>query len=565
MRRRCTSRASAAPDAHVRADILATRCATAVPANPRARLARGVYWGHLNPDPPMLRRDFLSDLARVAALAAVVPNDWRVTGRPRLADDPFTLGVACGDPTPDGAVLWTRLAPRPLEPEGGMDGLRAAVTWEVAEDEAFRTIVKRGRASAAPELSYSVHVDVTGLAPDRWYFYRFQVGDAASPVGRLRTTPAAGALVPLRLAAASCQNYEQGLYTALGHLAREEPDLVAHLGDYIYENAPRAGVVRNHVGLEPRTLDDYRRRYAQYKTDEHLRAAHLVAPWLVTWDDHEVDNNYVGITGENGMESEEQMRGRRAAAYQAWWEHMPVRVPRARSWADLTIIRRVSWGALADFHVLDARQYRDDQACEDGTRVVPCGDWERDDRTVLGPAQERWLADGLAASTARWQVLAQQIMVAPFDDDTSDARRYPMDMWAGYPAATRRLLDTVADRAPNRTVVLTGDIHSSWVNELRQDFQRPEQAPVAVEFTSTSISSGGDGAARWGNVTDAAIAANPHLKWHQARRGYITCNVTPDAWTTDYRIVPYISRPGAPVETETRWRVEHGRPGVQRI
>ena len=154
-------------------------------------------------------------------------------------------------------------------------------------------------------------------------------------------------------------------------------------------------------------------------------------------------------------------------------------------------------------------------------------------------------------------------MVAPFDDDASDARRYPMDMWAGYPAATRRLLDAVAERAPNRTVVLTGDVHASWVNELRPDFARPERAPVAVEFVGTSISSGGDGSARWGSVTDAALAANPHLRWHQARRGYMTCTVTPASWTTEYRTVPYVTRPGAPVETTTRWRVEHGRPGVQ--
>jgi alkaline phosphatase D len=512
----------------------------------------------------MDRRIFLSDLTRLAALAAVVPNDWRVIARPRLVDDPFALGVAAGDPTPTGAVLWTRLAPRPLEPEGGMSGQRTAVTWEVAEDEAFRRIVRTGRATAAHELSYSVHADVDGLVPDRWYFYRFQAGDAASPVGRLRTAPAAGALVPLRLAVASCQNYEQGHFTAFAHLAREEPDLVAHLGDYIYEYGAREGMVRRHAGLEIRTLDDYRRRYAQYKSDADLQAAHARCPWLVTWDDHEVDNNYAASVGENDMESEEQVRARRAAGYQAWWEHMPVRVRRARSWADLSIVRRTSWGALADLHVLDTRQYRDDQACGDGNDVVPCGAWANDGRSLLGAAQERWLATGLATSDARWQVLAQQIMVAPFDDDPGDTTRVSMDTWSGYPGASRRLLDTIAERAPNRTVVLTGDIHSSWVNELRPDFARAEQAPVAVEFVGTSISSGGDGAPRWSSVTDAAIAANPHLKWHQARRGYMACTVTPEAWTTEYRTVPYVSRPGAPVETATRWRAVHGRPGVQR-
>ncbi len=512
----------------------------------------------------MDRRDFLADLSRVAALCAVVPNAWRVTTRPRLADDPFTLGVACGDPTPAGAVLWTRLAPRPLEPEGGMEGQRTVVRWQVADDEGFARVVREGRATAAPELSYSVHVDVDGLAPDRWYWYRFLVGDARSPVGRLRTTPAAGAQVPLRFAFASCQHWEQGLFTAYQHLAREELDLVAHLGDYIYEYAAAdtaaASRPRRHVGLEIRTLDDYRRRYAQYKGDPLLQAAHVRCPWIVTWDDHEVDNNYAALVGENAMESEEQMRTRRAAAYQAWWEHMPVRVPRARSWSELNITRAMDWGALARFWVLDTRQYRSDQACDDGNDPVPCGDWASPTRTLLGEAQERWLFDGLARTRPRWQVLANQIMVAPLDTDASARTVTSMDQWGGYPAARERLVGAIAERAPNRTVVLTGDIHANYVNEVRRV---DASASVAAEFVGTSISSGGDGAERW--TRDDALAANPQLRWHNARRGYVTCRVTPDAWEVDYRTVPYVSRPDAPIETASRWRVAHGRAGIERV
>ncbi|HKG92793.1 MAG TPA: alkaline phosphatase D family protein [Gemmatimonadaceae bacterium] len=513
----------------------------------------------------MNRRDFVADLARAAALCAAVPNDWRVVRRPRLPDDPFQLGVASGDPTPDGAVLWTRLAPRSLEPEGGMDGQRAVVGWEVADDESFGRVVARGRATAAPELGYSVHVDVRGLAPERWYFYRFTAGDAASPVGRLRTTPAPGAIAPLRFAVASCQHYEQGLFTALGHLAREpELDLVTHLGDYIYEYAAAPGRVRAHAGLEARTLDDYRRRYAQYKADPLLRGAHERCPWVVTWDDHEVDNNYAGLVGENGAESEEQMRERRAAAYQAWWEHQPVRVPRARSWADLSITRRFDWGALARFWMLDTRQFRGDQPCGDGHQV-PCADWADPSRTMLGAAQERWLLDGLAGSRAAgWQVLANQVMLAPFDEDSDAGRRFSMDQWSGYPAARDRLLGALTARARHRTVVLTGDIHSSWVNELRSSFSAPTAPTVAAEFVGTSISSGGDGADRVGIVTDAALAANPHLKWHNARRGYFTCAVTPELWRAEYRVVPFVSQPDAPVETASRWRVTRGRPGIER-
>lgn len=513
----------------------------------------------------MDRRDFLADVSRTAALCAVVPNIWRVTHHPRFVDDPFTLGVASGDPTPTGGVLWTRLAPRPMEPEGGMDGLRVTVGWEVAEDDAFKKIIKTGRATAAPELSYSIHVDVDGLASDRWYWYRFSTGGATSPIGRVRTTPAAGVITPLRLAFASCQHWEQGYFTALDHMAKEDLDLVAFLGDYLYEYSGNTAGVRKHYGLEIRTLDDYRRRYAQYKGDPNLQAAHAARPWIVVWDDHEVDNNYAGLVGENGMESDEQMRTRRAAAYQAWWEHQPVRVPRATSWADLNITRSIDWGGLARFWMLDTRQYRTDQPCGDGTRPVPCGNWGDPSHTLMGDVQEKWLLDGIGASRSRWQVLANQVMVAPYDSDPTDAVTVSMDQWSGYPVARDRLLKAVAQRAPNRTVVITGDIHSNWVNELHSDFSRPDRPTIAAEFVATSISSGGDGSAALPATANAALAANPHVKWHNRQRGYVSCTIDADNWHTEYRTVPYVSRPGAPVETASKWRVTHGKPGIDSV
>jgi alkaline phosphatase D len=264
------------------------------------------------------------------------------------------------------------------------------------------------------------------------------------------------------------------------------------------------------------------------------------------------------------MESEEQVRSRRAAGYQAWWEHQPVRVPRARSWADLSITRAFDWGSLARFWVLDGRQYRSDQSCGDGERAVPCGTWADPSRTMLGAAQERWLADGLGASRASWQVLAQQVMVAPFDGQPGAGMRLAMDHWSGYPAARDRLLGAIAQRAPHRTVVLTGDIHSNWVNELRSSFSAPNAPVVAAEFVGTSISSGGDGAERSSYVPDQALAENPHLKWNNARRGYITCAVTPETWRAEYRTVPFVSRPDAPIETASRWRLTRGRAGVER-
>jgi alkaline phosphatase D len=509
----------------------------------------------------MERRTFL-EFARAAAMAAVVPNNWRVILRPSFADTPFTLGVASGDPSATEVTLWTRLATRPLDPDGGIGPSRIGVVWELAEDENFAKITQQGRVVAARELGHSVHVNVAGLEPDRWFFYRFRSGDSVSPTGRTRTAPTPGTGNTLRFAAASCQHYEDGLFTAYRHMAGEELDLVFHLGDYIYEGSPAEGRVRKHANGEPIQLNDYRIRYAQYKADPDLMAAHARFPWIVTWDDHEVDNNYAGLIGENGMESEEQMRARRAAAYQAWWEHQPVRVPRARSWADLTIRRSLPWGSLAQFWVLDTRQYRSDQPCGDGAREVPCGDWGSPRHTFLGDAQEAWLTQGLATSPGRWQVLAQQVMMAPFDALVGSRRQAYMDNWSGYPVARDRLLRAIGQRAPNRTVVLTGDIHSNWVNELRAGFETPGRPTIAAEFVGTSITSGGDGVDRSAQVNDQTLAENPHLKWQNARRGYFTSTVAADHWRSDYRVVPFVSRPDAPITTASSWRLERGKPGI---
>ncbi|HEY9229475.1 MAG TPA: alkaline phosphatase D family protein [Gemmatimonadaceae bacterium] len=511
----------------------------------------------------MLRRDFLIDLTKNAALCATVPSMWRLKWRPSFADDPFQLGVGSGDPTPTGGVIWTRLAPRPLDPDAGMTGLRTVVNWEVAEDEKFSKVAKQGRATAAPELGYSVHIDLDGLSPERWYFYRFHSGEAVSPVGRLRTTPAAATQTPLRFAFVSCQHWEDGHYTAYQHMSRESLDLVAHLGDYIYEygSTTNPNAVRRHATSEIRDLAAYRTRYAQYKSDPALQAAHALCPWVVIWDDHEVDNNYANLSGENDMESEEQMRTRRAAAYQAWWENQPVRVPRAKSWADLTITRTIDWGGLARFHMLDGRQYRSNQPCGDGNQIVPCGDWADPKHTMLGEAQEKWLTNGLAKSTTQWQVIANQVMVAPYDTEPGEKIRLPMDHWSGYPAARDRMLTAIQQHAANKTVVITGDIHSNWVNELHSGFDRPDRPTVAAEFVGTSITSGGDGQDQSPRTT-AALAENPHVKWQNSRRGYVVCAVDTKAWNAEYRTIPFVRMPDAPLAEPKKFRVEHGRPGI---
>lgn len=509
------------------------------------------------------RRAFLVSTASLAA--------WPVLGRTavgvlrhraRFSDYPFQLGVASGDPAPDGFVLWTRLAPQPLE-GGGMPDAQIEVQWQVAADEQMTRVVRRGTSVATSELAHSVHVEVEGLEPDRWYWYQFKVGDEVTAPARARTAPALDATPErLRFAFASCQHYETGFYTAYEHMAREDLDLVVHLGDYIYEGASRAGQVRRHVGGETVSLDDYRNRLAQYKTDPDLQAAHAMCPWLVTWDDHEFDNNYAGsVSEEEGVDVQAFLQ-RRAAAYRAYYEHMPLRRTAFPQGPDMQLYRRVPYGRLALFSVLDTRQYRTDQPCGDG-RKPPC-DGVFDPRAMmLGQQQEEWLFAALAESPARWNVLAQQVMMARVDRAPGEVVALSMDQWPGYEVNRRRVLRYLAQRKIVNPVVLTGDIHSNWVNDLTLDFDDPDSPPVATEFVGTSISSGGDGTQRRSD-TAGVLAENPFVKFYNAERGYVRCEVTPETWQSDYRVVEYVSRRGAPRIDRASFVVEDGRPGAQR-
>ena len=505
------------------------------------------------------RRTFLSGSASLAA-ATLLSHRSRgaVTATPKFSAYPFSLGVASGDPLPDSVVLWTRLAPQPLAPAGGMSPESVAVSWQIAEDEAMAHVVQSGTAIAAPEWAHSVHVEVSGLRPDRWYWYRFKVGSEVSPRARTRTAPPADSLpARLRFAFVSCQHYETGLYTAYEHLAREDLDLVVHLGDYIYEGAARDGYVRRHPSGECLTLADYRLRYALYKTDPALQAAHARAPWIVTWDDHEVANNYAGDHPAKPATREAFLR-RRAAAYQAYYEHQPLRRSALPQGSDLILYRELSFGRLAQFHVLDTRQYRTPQPQGDGLK--PPAPILLDPRgTALGERQREWLFRGLKTSTAAWNILAQQIMMARVDKTRGPAVNYSMDQWPGYEFERRRILRHFHDRKIKNPVVITGDIHSNWANELIADFDELNSRSVATEFVGTSISSGGDGAPT-PKANDQLLAENPFVKFHNTERGYVSCEVTPAQWRTDFRTVPYVTRPGAPLNTRASFVVESGRP-----
>jgi alkaline phosphatase D len=510
------------------------------------------------------RRDFLIGSASTWALSTLRLPPAVAGGRlapPRFASYPFTLGVASGDPTASGVVLWTRLAPDPLR-GGGMPASPVEVQWTIAEDELMRRPVQQGTAVAAPELAHSVHVEAEGLRPDHWYWYQFRAGSEFSAVGRTRTTPAADAANQrFRFGFCSCNHYEQGYFTAYRHMADEDLDVVFHLGDYIYEYEGREDRVRMHTGREIESLADYRNRYALYKSDPDFQAIHATVPFVVTWDDHEVDNNYAAEISENDDPVEGFLR-RRANAYRAYYEHMPLRRAQMPSRSSMRLFRDFTYGRLASFFVLDTRQHRTDQPCDD--RSGPRCDAVFDEAaTLMGSEQESWLFDGLGSSRARWNIVPQQVMVAPVNQRRGQEDRYSMDQWSGYESARNRLVDFLRVRQPSNPVVLTGDIHSNWVNDIKADFAAPQSDTVASELVVTSISSGGDGVDQR-ESTPAMLADNPFVKFFNGQRGYVTCEVSADGLTADYRVVDYVTQPDAPISTRASFVIESGRPGAQR-
>ncbi|HEX9183344.1 MAG TPA: alkaline phosphatase D family protein [Burkholderiales bacterium] len=505
------------------------------------------------------RRSFLQALA-AAAVSPALPACAQ--GGARFGSNPFALGVASGYPHPGGMVLWTRLA-------GALDPVSVPVRWEVAADEALRTIVASGSATAEPAWAHSVHVEAKGLEPDRWYWYRFMAGDAVSAVGRTRTAPRPDAAVGrLRFAFASCQQYEQGYYAAHRQIAADAPDLVAFLGDYIYESSWGKDRVRAHEAGEPYTLEEYRARYALYKSDPDLRAAHAACPWIVTWDDHEVDNDYADDRPEDGMERE-QFLLRRAAAYRAYYEHMPLPERMRPKGPDMRLYTQLGWGQLARFYVLDDRQYRSWQACprpgrKGGSNTVDlekCDRLANPNRTMLGRAQEKWLEGALGESRARWNLLAQQTTMAQFDQQPGPGRRAWTDGWDGYPAARQRLLEFLHERRIANPAVLGGDVHSFNVADLKLDFDDEKAPAVASEFVGTSITS-----QAWPQERlNQYLPDNPHMKLMDSRyRGYTRVEITPQEMRVELRAMETVRSREAACHTLATFVVQDGKAGPQR-
>lgn len=481
-----------------------------------------------------------------------------------LTGDPFGLGVASGDPTPASVILWTRLI-TDLDDTSGSGGLPPApdgadewaVRWEVATDEAFESIVASGDEPAPAEFGHSVHVDATGLDADTWYWYRFRIGDHTSPIGRARTTPAPDAAVDeLRFAFASCQRRSTGYWTAYDAMAADELDLVFHLGDYIYEYPGGEGDLAVDIDAEPQDLADYRHLYAIYKRDPKLQAAHARCPWMVTWDDHEVENNIAGEIAEK-EEDQPTFAARRAAAFQAYWEHQPLRLdPPGED--GLHLYRSLRYGTLADVFVLDGRQYRTDQACGDNipTIATECTDIDDEDRTMLGEEQESWLYDGLTGATATWKVLAQQtVMKALVIGDVV----LNVDQWDGYRANRERLFETIAENDVENVVVLTGDIHVAGAADLRVPAAGLDGRIVAHELVGPGISSQGlipDG------IIDTKTLGLAHA--NLSTNGYVRCQVTPERWVTEFMEVD-VSVPSAPASVDATVEIVAGTPGLRPV
>jgi alkaline phosphatase D len=515
----------------------------------------------------MDRRAFLRATARLATIAALGQIGACVQSQSafKFDKDPFTLGVASGDPLSDGVVLWTRLAPDPLA-GGGMGSTRVDVEWVVARDEGMKDVVRSGTSSALAELGHSVHVEIGGLDPDRVYWYRFRAGGAESPIGRTRTAPASGTMSQrLQFAFASCQNYTHGYYTAHANLAREDLDVVLFLGDYIYEGTSRGDVVRDYSKRGwSFSLADYRDRYAQYKTDKDLQAAHAAFPWVVTWDDHEVENNYAGGIDKDDPRNKAAI-AERTAGYQAFYEHTPVRAPRPQG-PDLKLYRSVSYGGLATFFVLDTRQYRSPEIglCRESSQTPSgyCPASVDPNRTMLGADQRGWLLKALGDSPSPWNFVAQSVRFAQQDSSPDPGKHIfdGVDNWMGYVADRQLILDRFG--STKNPVVLSGDSHVNFVYDLKRDFGDPSSPTVGTELVGTSISSEGDPFVEQTQFTPSA--KNPQLRFFDNHRGYVRCTLERSRLTADFRAVSTVRKPTGTVSTTATFVVDDGKPGARR-
>jgi alkaline phosphatase D len=445
-----------------------------------------------------------------------------------------------------------------------------AVRYEIGADPQLRSILKTDQIIADPRFGHAVHLEVSGLQPSRPYWYRFTAQGHESPIGRARTTPLPGArLSSLKLVLASCSHWELGWFSAYRHMTEETPDLVFFLGDYIYEYSHRgeraANLVRRHEREgDALSLADYRNRYALYRTDPDLQALHAVAPCLATWDDHEVHNDYANRWSQDPSVSEADFLRRREAAYQAFYEHMPLRRSSRPRRDGMRIYGRTDYGDLTSINVLDGRQYRTPQPCQTLTsrrgHVDTCPDLIDPARTMLGAAQEAWLQEQFRRSQSRWTIMAQDLVVARLEQTAPDGSLgHFTDGWDGYQANRTRMLEGLGASGARNPVFLSGDIHSSWANELKVDFRDPGSATVATELVTPAITANSPPAAAFANVQQR----NPHVRFVDLKsKGYVSVELSPQQMHASFRAISDRRDPAATISTLARLVVEDGRPGL---
>jgi len=483
--------------------------------------------------------------------------------RQRFVDYPFRLGVSSGSPTPTSVVLWTRLCADPLH-GGGIDDQRIRVTWELADDERFASVRQRGEWYTSADLAHSAHVEVSGLAPNRPYWYRFFVGDAVSPTGRTRTLPASHELPSgARFATASCQHFEQGYFHAYRGLIADEPQFLIFLGDSIYESSWGDDPVRSHVGGVARSLDAYRNRHAQYRCDPDLAAAHAAFPWIVTLDDHEVENDWAGDLSQH---RDPQFALRKAAALQAFFEHMPLPLSAIKAGGSLELYTSWDIGRLARINLLDTRQFRDPQPCPrpgiSGANTVSdelCPARNGVGRTLLGARQQRWLESQLTRSPATWNVLAQPTLFSPLHQLRDGVTNHYTETWDGYPKARQGVIDTIVRQRVKNPLILGGDVHCTYAMDVREHPDRDSSKTVATEFTGTSITSAGFPQ----KSVDGFLAFNPHARFANSDdHGYLLFDVSAQRTAVRLRTVTSVKERDAPLSTRASFVVEAGKPGV---
>lgn len=489
-----------------------------------------------------------------AATTTTAPSAPEPVNVATLDGDPFTLGVASGDPDATSVVLWTRLAVDPVAPDGlgGMPDRPIDVIWEVADDDSFATLRAAGLATATPEHAHAVHVVAEDLPAGEAVRYRFRCGTWTSPIGTTAALPDASP-GSFRLAIANCQMYESGHWAAYRHLVEDEPDLVVHLGDYIYEYpfqmlAGRSPLPERFLS----SLADYRVRYGCYKREPELRDAHAAAPFVTTMDDHDVANNYMGDTLP-GSEDPTAAVERKTHAYRAWWEHTATRRP-APTGARLDVFGDLAAGDLFRLHLLDERQYADVPPCRTGDALQGALDEgacdERfEERDRLGADQEAWLTESLGRGGVRWNLLANPVVLAGVNVGTDEDHFY-LDTWDGYVPARKRLIAQLA--AVENPVVLTGDYHAGMTLEVHADPDDPTSELVAPEFMSPPISST--------LFSAPAEARTPQLLEQINAHGYLRVDVTPERLTVAFRCLDDVRERDAAVDTRATWTVVAGDP-----